>query len=247
MIDSNPEKAYFLEENQHASHLVMDFAPYGSFAELVHKGKFAGNEKLVRAYFQQLIEGLEYLHSKGVAHMDLKLSNVLLGLDYDLKISDFDSAYTNEDLMIIGKGTKNFRAPELLLRDCNNPKAADMYSCGVPLFTMLTGKLPYCESSLMGGYDLYELLISKKNAFWEAQCKIQGKNGFDEDFKELFESLVCTEPTKRATIDQVKESKWYKGPAYSKQELREIMKFIVKCKLVKEEDLNATKKTYNTI
>lgn len=225
----------------------MELAPYGNFSDLIQKGKFCEDEKLVRTYFHQLIAGIEYLHSKNVAHMDLKLSNLLLGYDYELKISDFDSAYTNEDLMIIGRGTKNFRAPEVLLRDCSDPKAADIYSCGVLLFTLATGKFPYSENAQVGGYDLYELLISNKAAFWDAHLKLQSKDSFSSEFKELFESLVRTEPAKRATIEEIKETKWYKGSTYTKKDVVSIMSGLVKSTLIKEEDIPSSKKPYNTL
>ncbi len=247
MIDSSPSKAYFLEENQSYSYIILELAPYGNFSELIQKGKFCEDEKLVRTYFHQLISGIEYLHSQGVAHMDLKLSNLLLGFEYELKISDFDSAYTNEDLMIIGRGTKNFRAPEVLLRDCSDPKAADIYSCGVLLFTLATGKFPYSENALVGGYDLYELLISNKTAFWDAHLTLQSKPSFTKEFKELTESLLRTDPSKRATIDEIKQNEWYKGPTYSKKELISIMSNLVKTSIIKEEDILITKKSHNSL
>ena len=247
MIDTNSSNSYFLEESQNSSYILLELAPYGNFSDLIQKGKVCEDEKLVRTYFHQLIGAIEYLHSKGIAHMDLKMSNLLLGTDYELKVSDFDSAYTNEDLMIIGRGTKNFRAPEVLLRDCSNPFAADLYSCGILLFTLITGKFPYSENSLVGGYDLYELLISNKVAFWEAHLKIHSKSNFNNDFKDLFESLVRTDPTKRATIDDIKKSRWYQGPTYDKKELGKIMSQLAKSTLLKEEDIIITKKSSNTI
>lgn len=60
----------------------MEYAPYGNFSKLMSKAKIYNDEKLTRTYFHQLVEGLEYLHSQDIAHLDLKFCNLLLGDDY---------------------------------------------------------------------------------------------------------------------------------------------------------------------
>jgi serine/threonine protein kinase len=164
-----------------------------------------------------------------------------------MKISDFDSAYTSEDLMVIGRGTKNFRAPEVLLKDCVNPKAADIYSCAIILFVMVTSKFPYSEDSLIEGHDFYELMISNKPAFWEAQAKVQGRSDFDKDFKEIFDALVKAEPEKRPAVGEIVKMKWMQGPCYTDRELPDVMSKLVKPKFISEEDLISAKKSSWTI
>ena len=75
-------------------------------------------KKLARTYFRQLIDGLEYLHSQGVRHLDLKLENLLIGDDYQLKIIDFDLSYMSGDTQILTRGSKFYRAPELRASQC---------------------------------------------------------------------------------------------------------------------------------
>jgi len=75
-----------------------------------------GDKKLCRTFFHQLIDGIEYLHSQNLAHMDLKLENLVLGDDFKLKIIDFDLAISLTDEkndQYGGAGTKNYRAPEV--------------------------------------------------------------------------------------------------------------------------------------
>mmetsp|Transcript_9623 Transcript_9623/g.8282 ORF Transcript_9623/g.8282 Transcript_9623/m.8282 type:complete len:127 (-) Transcript_9623:540-920(-) len=121
----------------------MELAPYGDFDDLVHKGKISKDEVLARTYFHQLISAIEYLHSNGIAHTDLKLSNILLGNKFNLKLSDFDHACLDEDGEISDKGSENYRAPELKNGNCLDPYAADVYSLGITIFTMISGHGPY--------------------------------------------------------------------------------------------------------
>ena len=84
-------------ENLNANFLLMEYAPYGTFYELV-LNKALTEEKLIRTYFHQLVNGVEYLHSQGIAHADLKLDNILMGEEYVLKIIDFDQSQRAEDI-----------------------------------------------------------------------------------------------------------------------------------------------------
>mmetsp|Transcript_117071 Transcript_117071/g.164592 ORF Transcript_117071/g.164592 Transcript_117071/m.164592 type:complete len:129 (+) Transcript_117071:377-763(+) len=94
--------------------VVMEFAPYGDFVEAVESFNFAEDEKLCRTYFHQLIAGLEHLHKNGVAHTDLKLENLLIGDEFKLKIADFDLCFKHGDKNIRSRGTKYYRAPEMI-------------------------------------------------------------------------------------------------------------------------------------
>mmetsp|Transcript_11694 Transcript_11694/g.10164 ORF Transcript_11694/g.10164 Transcript_11694/m.10164 type:complete len:87 (-) Transcript_11694:342-602(-) len=85
------------------------------------------------------------MHGKGIAHLDVKLSNMLLGENFDLKIADFDSAYTRGDIVVLGKGSKNYRPPELKETISKDPWAVDIYSAGIVVFNLLTGSLPFTE------------------------------------------------------------------------------------------------------
>ena len=208
------------------SYIVMELSPYGDFCDLLRESKIPTSDDVIRTYFHQLIEGVEYLHSKGLAHMNLKLENLLLDKDFNLRICDFKfSTYENKEKMI-GKGTKNSRAPEVINSDnVSDPKMADIYSCGIILFALKAGTIPYVENKLIKDFNLFELMLREDDLFWEVHKEIQDLYmDFDRDFKELFLSLVRGNPKKRPTISQIKASKWYKGPIYSQSELTNIMK-----------------------
>jgi serine/threonine protein kinase len=131
-----------------SSLLVMEYASHGNLYHVMETLEGNIPEKLVRTMFGQIIGALEYLHKKGVAHMDLKLGNVLISKNYNLKIADFDLSATQTDTSLIGRGTKNYRAPELLAgSESLEVLACDIYSVGVVLFVLLSGGiLPFIEN-----------------------------------------------------------------------------------------------------
>jgi serine/threonine protein kinase len=203
-----------------ASYIVMELAPFGDFSTLLRLTNFSRDESLVRTYFHQLIEGIEYLHSKRVFHLDIKPDNILLGADLKLKIADFDSSYNGSESPIRSRGTRNYRAPEVKESRVLNPAASDVFSAAITLFVMKTDCFAYMENEIVEGYALDQMLLNQDPKFWEAHKKILGERAlFSSDFKNLIFSMVKSNPSERATISQIKKSSWYRGPTYSNKEL----------------------------
>jgi len=99
------------------------------------------------------------------------------------------------------------------------------------LFALYSGTFPFVEhgesvSSDQLIYKLYLVLSKYPLEFWKRQCKLQDKEGdfWSEDFKELFEGMCQYDSSKRFTLEQVKESRWFNGPVYTNQEIEKIMK-----------------------
>jgi len=210
-------------KDKQVSCILMEYAPHGDFFDFVKKFKADLTEKLIRTYFRQLIEGIEYLHQNGVCHLDLKLENLLLGDDYQLKIADFDLSYMMGDSKILTRGTKFYRAPELRASKCRNGAAADIYAAGIILFVLKCGGvIPHAEDNLYQGTNLLELLSNDPQEFFKKHCAIQGKEAsfFDADFRELFISMVKADANSRSTIREIKNSRWYKGSVYTRDELK---------------------------
>jgi serine/threonine protein kinase len=208
------------------SYTVMEYAPYGDFFDFVMNHGANIDDKLVRTYFRQLIDGIEYLHNNGVSHMDLKLENLLVGENFNLKIADFDLSFIAGDQKMVSRGTKFYRPPELIQGKCTNTQAADIYSAGIILFTLKTrGMLPHAEDNRVGGVDFAGLLYTRNSEFWNKHCEIQKKEAsfFDEEFKNLFNAMVKLNPTERASITQIRQSKWYNGPVYTPEEVQAVV------------------------
>jgi len=103
-----------LPKEQKNSHILMEYAPYGDFADIVINSQFPADEKLARTYFHQIVEAVDYIHKSGYAHLDLKLDNLLISKDFSLKLADFDGSVTLDANEHLGRGTANYRAPEMI-------------------------------------------------------------------------------------------------------------------------------------
>lgn len=149
-VDHMPYKKEGDAKESNCSLIFMEYAPHGNIFDLLLERNAALSEKLARTYFHQLISGLEHMHDQGVAHMDLKLENLMLGYNYALKIIDFDLSVNLKSKQTISKGTPDFRAPELMSErsKVTNFKACDIYSAGIILFSLVNeGLLPFREPS----------------------------------------------------------------------------------------------------
>ena len=206
--------------------VVLEHAPNGDFCSLLMGGTSLP-ETIARTYFHHLVEGVDYLHKNGIAHLDLKLDNLLLGSNKTLKIIDFDLSQRIDDekrSYARGKGTTNYRAPEIRSRKCSNFKAADVYSMGVILFTLVTGLPPYTESDKGECDGWYHLMMRQQDNYWEKISKYVNVN---EDFKLMFSAMTCEQPDRRIIINQIRATKWYNGPVLSDQELEQEMNKIL--------------------
>mmetsp|Transcript_36545 Transcript_36545/g.32769 ORF Transcript_36545/g.32769 Transcript_36545/m.32769 type:complete len:193 (+) Transcript_36545:390-968(+) len=187
-----------LPSDQNLSYILMEIAPHGDFASLLNDGKFPKDEILTRTYFHQLIEGLEYIHKKGISHLDLKPGNLLLGENFELKITDFDLSSTKKDCPVVGSGTRDYRAPELRF-GTSYPMAADVFSAAIILFNFRYGLIPYSEDfPVINGHKFLEMILDSDESFWNAYGKSLKKSfNFSDDFKELFFGMTRRNPAKR--------------------------------------------------
>ncbi|KAF7846977.1 hypothetical protein BT93_L3520 [Corymbia citriodora subsp. variegata] len=141
-------------------YIILEFVTGGElFDQIVHKGRLP--ENLCRKYFQQLIDAVAHCHSKGVYHRDLKPENLLLDFHGNLKVSDFGlSALPQQGVGLLHTtcGTPNYVAPEVLGQQGYDGAAADIWSCGVILFVIMAGYLPFDEVDLPSLYKKVMLL-----------------------------------------------------------------------------------------
>lgn len=234
IIQYYQEDTELSRENFKYNIIAMEHAPYGDFFDLVMNYKLFRNEKLIRTYFHQLIEGIQYLHSNSLAHLDLKLENLLLGEDLLLKIADFELAQrsnNNNSYVIEGAGSINYRAPEVLSGNCVDYYAADMYSIGICLYALMTGSFPFLEKEQKGQKKItlfrYYLFATNNEKFWrESESLIGGRTKFSSSLKELLNGLWAKKPRARMTLEDIKKSQWYTEPVYTYQELKAEMNTI---------------------
>ncbi|XP_020401767.1 CBL-interacting protein kinase 8 isoform X2 [Zea mays] len=138
--------------------IILEFITGGElFDKIIRHGRLS--EADARRYFQQLIDGVDFCHKKGVYHRDLKPENLLLDSQGNLKISDFGlSAWPAQGSFLLRTtcGTPNYVAPEVLSHKGYNGALADTWSCGVILYVLLAGYLPFDEVDLTTLYGKIE-------------------------------------------------------------------------------------------
>ncbi|CAN6290834.1 unnamed protein product [Urochloa humidicola] len=183
-------------------YMVLEFVDGGElFDKIVNSGRLAEDE--ARIYFHQLINAVDYCHSRGVYHRDLKPENLLLDSHGSLKVSDFGlSAFapqTKEDgLLHTACGTPNYVAPEVLADKGYNGMAADVWSCGIILFVLMAGYLPFDDSNLM---RLYKQIC---------QANISCPPWFSAGAKNFIKRIIDPNPDTRITIAEILEDEWFK-------------------------------------
>ncbi|KAH3763018.1 CAMK/CAMKL/AMPK protein kinase [Pelomyxa schiedti] len=189
-------------------YLVSELALGGElFYKLAQEGKFS--EARARIYFQQLISAVEYCHAQGICHRDIKPENLLLAEDGEtLKLSDFGLSTIFSDptengfqarLLRTQCGTPNYVSPEILEGSGYQGTTADVWSCGVVLFVLLAGYLPFKEESVTA---LFKKIQSASFKFppW-----------FTDGPKDLLRNILVADPRARFTIPQIKQSGWFRS------------------------------------
>ena len=128
-------------------YILLEKARNGTMFDFIAQaGKFS--EPIARHYFRQLLSGIDYLHSAGYAHRDLKSENLLLDEDYNLKICDFGfsgQAHGPDGPQLFSEqqGTVGYAAPEIYTGTPYCGKKADLFAAGVILFTLVAGRRPF--------------------------------------------------------------------------------------------------------
>ncbi|CAK9153763.1 unnamed protein product [Ilex paraguariensis] len=182
-------------------YFVMEFAKGGELFAKVAKGRFS--EDLSRRYFQQLIAAVGYCHSRGVFHRDLKPENLLLDENWDLKLTDFGlSAVTGQirpdGLLHTLCGTPAYVAPEILRKKGYDGAKVDIWSCGIILYVLNAGYLPFNDPNLMVMY--------RKIYKGEFRCP----KWTSPELNRFLCRLLDTNPETRITVDEMTNDPWFK-------------------------------------
>jgi 5'-AMP-activated protein kinase, catalytic alpha subunit len=181
-------------------YFVLEHVRGGELFSKVRRGRL--KEDAARKYFQQLISAVEFCHSRGVYHRDLKPEN-LLDENSNLKVSDFGLSALAEckrqdGLLHTTCGTPAYVAPEVINRKGYDGATADIWSCGVILFVLLAGYLPFHDKNLM---DMY-----KKIGKAEFKCP----PWFSTDVRRLLVRILDPNPSTRISMEKIMENPWFR-------------------------------------
>ncbi|KAJ9181733.1 hypothetical protein P3X46_005797 [Hevea brasiliensis] len=198
----NVVRLYEVLASKSKIYMVLEYVNGGElFDRIASKGKLS--EAQGRKLFQQLIDGVSYCHSKGVFHRDLKLENVLVDAKGNIKISDFGLSalpqhFRDDGLLHTTCGSPNYVAPEILSNRGYDGATSDIWSCGVILYVILTGYLPFDDRNIAVLYQK----IFKGDA--------QIPKWLSPGAQNMIRRILDPNPVTRITVAGIKADEWFK-------------------------------------
>ena len=181
-------------------YIIMEYAPCGSLLDYVRGRKRVG-EAEARKFLYQTLAGLKYCHVNNVIHRDMKLENLLLDDDLNIKIIDFGLSA----IVVPGKrlrvhcGSPSYAAPEIVSRREYDGPPVDVWSLGVVLFAMTAGYLPFharnndkrelCNKIVKGVYKVPEGVMSA-------------------ELQNLIRRMLTVDPSRRITLEGIAGHAW---------------------------------------
>ena len=187
-----------IKEDSTNYYFIMEYCQNGElFLHIVNNKRL--DEKQASFYFFQLINGLNYLHTNKIVHRDLKPENLLLTKRKVLKIIDFGlSNYSPENQFLNTPcGSPSYASPEMIKGQQYNGFLSDIWSCGIILYVMLCGYLPF------DGFTNNELF--KKIL----KCKVNYPNNIDKSAIDLMKNILISNPDKRFDLNKIKQHPFY--------------------------------------
>jgi serine/threonine protein kinase len=135
----------------------MEYVCCGDLLSFVRK-RSKLNETTAKFIFRQIIEALQIVHSHNIVHRDIKLDNILIDLQNNIKICDFgvSKQVRKGDIMHDQCGTPAYISPEILKNQGYEGFGVDVWSAGVVLYAMLSGTVPFKANNMN---DLHKMII----------------------------------------------------------------------------------------
>nr|XP_004571887.1 serine/threonine-protein kinase BRSK2 isoform X8 [Maylandia zebra] len=191
-------KLHDVYENKKYLYLVLEHVSGGElFDYLVKKGRLTPKE--ARKFFRQIISALDFCHSHSICHRDLKPENLLLDEKNNIRIADFGMAslQVGDSLLETSCGSPHYACPEVIRGEKYDGRKADAWSCGVILFALLVGALPFDDDNLRNLLEKVKLGVFHMPHFIPPDCQ------------NLLRGMIEVDPIKRLTLEQIQKHTWY--------------------------------------
>ncbi|XP_036717107.1 serine/threonine-protein kinase BRSK2 isoform X4 [Balaenoptera musculus] len=193
-------KLHDVYENKKYLYLVLEHVSGGElFDYLVKKGRLTPKE--ARKFFRQIISALDFCHSHSICHRDLKPENLLLDEKNNIRVADFGMAslQVGDSLLETSCGSPHYACPEVIRGEKYDGRKADVWSCGVILFALLVGALPFDDDNLR------QLLEKVKRGVFHMPHFIP------PDCQSLLRGMIEVDATRRLTLEHIQKHIWYIG------------------------------------
>ena len=189
---------YEVMESKKSLYIVMEYCEGGELFDYIVKKKQVPEMEACQL-FQQIINGVEYLHGQNIIHRDLKPENLLLDYNKNIKISDFglSTFYDKNSFLQTPCGTPSYAPPEMLKGDEYIGTSSDVWSCGIILYAMLCGSLPFSESK--------EDIICQKIMTHDYSIP----NHVSPLAQDLINHIMKINPRERYNIEKIKKHPWF--------------------------------------
>lgn len=193
--------------------IILEYASGGELFDHILAHRYL-KEKDAAKLFSQLISGVWYIHQKKIVHRDLKLENLLLDRQRNVIITDFGFAnrfeHRADDLMQTSCGSPCYAAPELVISEgLYVGSAVDIWSCGVILYAMLAGYLPFDDDPANPDGDninlLYKYIVNTPLSF---------PDYVSAEARDLLSMMLVPDPTRRADLRSIMAHPWLSTYSY---------------------------------
>ena len=194
---------YKIIETEEDYFIVMEYCKLGELFDYIVKKKRLEEEEAA-VFFYQLINGVEYIHSKGIAHRDLKPENLLLTEDKVLKIIDFGLSheFTEDEFLKTKCGSPSYAAPEIIAKPKYDGFKIDIWCCGIILYAMLCGYLPFDgdSESENNNLQLFRNIL---------ECEPEIPDFLSNISRNLILRILTPDPAKRISLKNIKRHPFY--------------------------------------
>ncbi|MEW5301429.1 MAG: hypothetical protein WDW36_004289 [Sanguina aurantia] len=191
-------RLYEVIETPSDIYVVMEYVKTGElFDYIVEKGRLMEDE--ARHFFQQIVSGVEYCHRNMVVHRDLKPENLLLDSKMSLKIADFGLSNVMRDghFLKTSCGSPNYAAPEVISGKLYAGPEVDVWSCGVILYALLCGSLPFDDENIP---NLFKKI---KGGIYNLPSHLS------PGARDLIPRMLLVDSLKRITIPEIRQHPWF--------------------------------------